>query len=229
MKIIKHKIDSLTKWYHDAIKQKYDYFNQGWGGYYGTYYEFGTGSGNTLIKYLNAMNVFCNKQNILHDKFHIFLFDSFEGLPHSDMEEDNHKEWSKGKFAGSVEHIKSRMDELKINLPNIEFIKGYYSETLNNTLHEKLKLYPPSIVTIDVDYYSSTKTILEYIDKFTITGSLFYFDDIWAFSGNPNYGELKAINEFNNNDSFGYLTPYPVLGLDSNAYIYASKEFEFKS
>jgi hypothetical protein len=223
------KTDPLTEWYYNAINQKYNYFNQGWNGYYGTYYEFGTGGGNTLIKYLNAMNRFCNKQNIPHEKFYTFLFDSFEGLPHSDMEEDNHREWSEGKFAGTVEHIKSRIDSLKFNPVNIEFVKGYYSETLNDSLYDKLKLYPPSIVTVDVDYYSSTKTILEYLDEFIVTGTLFYFDDIWAFSGNPNYGELKAINEFNDNDSFGYLTSYPILGLNSNVYIYASKEFEFKS
>jgi hypothetical protein len=217
----------LEDWFYKALTEKFNYFNRGWGGYYGTYYEFGVGFGDSLTMFIKAMNRFCNNNNILSEKFNIFLFDSFEGLPDSELKEDTHKEWSKGQYAKSIEEIQSIVDGLNIGKSNIEYVKGYYNDTLNPKLYSKLKLTPPSIVNIDVDYYSSTKIILEFLDKFIPSGTLFYFDDVWAFSGNPNYGELKAINEFNKNELSGYFTSYPILGMNTKAYIYSRKEFEF--
>ena len=40
-----------------------------------------------------------------------------------------------------------------------------------------MKEYPPSIIYIDVDMYSSTITILNWIDKITLPGTIIYFDE----------------------------------------------------
>ena len=56
---------------------------------------------------------------------------------------------------------------------------------------------PPSIVNIDVDYYSSTKTVLNWIYPICQDGTIFYFDDIYEYLGNLSKGEYKAIDEFN--------------------------------
>ena len=46
---------------------------------------------------------------------------------------------------------------------NVKFIKDYYENSLTYELRNTLVDNPPSIVNIDVDYYSSAKTVLEWI------------------------------------------------------------------
>ena len=160
----------------------------------------------------------------------IFAFDSFEGLPAPTVKADQHPSWKKGEYAGSIEHVKNKIDNLKLKIkPDITYIKGFYEKTLNNELREKLKRFPPSIITLDVDYYSSTKTILDWLVPLLPSACIFYFDDIWAFAGNPNYGQIKAINEFNADEKNGTLTPYPLIGFPSQTFVYSRPEFEYFS
>ena len=192
---------------------------------FGNYYEFGVGQGNSLIQYVKAASAFCEYYDVSSDKLKIFAFDSFEGLPKSEMNEDKHQLWSTGDFSCSSKDIKEKIKKLKLkNIPDITYIEGFFEKTLNDSLREKLIKNPPSIVTVDVDYYSSTKLLLNYLKPILNSGTIFYFDDIWPFHGNPNYGELKAIKEFNEDDS-GYLTSFPILGMISQSYIYSKKNY----
>ena len=141
------------------------------------------------------------------------------------MNEDKHQLWSTGDFSCSSKDIKEKIKKLKLrNIPDITYIEGFFEKTLNDSLREKLIKNPPSIVTVDVDYYSSTKLLLNYLKPILNSGTIFYFDDIWPFHGNPNYGELKAIKEFNEDDS-GYLTSFPILGMIIQSYIYSKKNY----
>ena len=67
----------------------------------------------------------------------------------------------------------------------VTYTKGYFKQSLTDALIEKLKAFPPSIVTIDVDYYTSTLESLRWLDRFIASGALIYFDDMWAFHGHP--------------------------------------------
>ena len=193
---------------------------------FGTYYEFGVGEGNSLIQYVKAASAFCKYYNVTLDKLKIITFDSFEGLPKSELDEDNNQLWKEGDFSCSQQEIKKKIKNLNMkNIPDITYIEGFFDKTLTNSLKEKMIRTPPAIITIDVDYYSSTKTILNWLRPILLSGTIFYFDDIWPFHGNPNYGELKAIREFNEENE-GYLTPYPILGMISQSYIYSKKNYE---
>lgn len=196
-------------------------------GILGSYYEFGTGSKVvTLCEFLKAANKFYTSHK--SEKLKIFAFDSFEGLPAPAVKADQLLSWKKGEYAGSIEHVKNKIDNLKLKInPDITYIKGVYEKTLDEALREKLKNFPPSIITIDVDYYSSTKTVLDWLVPILPSACIFYFDDIWAFAGNPNYGQIKAINEFNVDKKNGTLTPYPILGYASQTFIYSRPEFEY--
>jgi len=101
--------------------------------------------------------------------------------------------------------------ELDLSRGNVHFIKGFFEDSLTPALASELSAYPPSIVTVDVDFYSSTKSMLKWILPFAPTGFLFYFDDIWLFYGHPEMGPLAAINE-SNQSGIGYLIPYTELG-----------------
>ena len=190
---------------------------------FGNYYEFGVGEGNSLIQYVKAASSFCEYYNLSSDELKIFAFDSFEGLPKSTIEEDSNQMWKEGDFSCSQERIKKKIKNLNVkNIPNITYIEGFFEKTLTDSLKKKMIQMPPAIITIDVDYYSSTKTILNWLKPILPSGTIFYFDDIWPFHGNPNYGELKAINEFNEEDC-GFLTPFPILGMISQSYIFSKK------
>ena len=196
-------------------------------GILGSYYEFGTGSKVvTLSEFLIAADKFYNTYKL--EKLKIFAFDSFEGLPTPAVEADHHPSWKKGEYAGSIEHVKNKIDNLKLKIKlDITYIKGFYEKTLDEALREKLKNFPPSIITLDVDYYSSTKTILDWLVPILPSSCIFYFDDIWAFAGNPNYGQIKSINEFNADKKNGTLTPYPIIGYASQVFLYSKPEFEY--
>lgn len=48
---------------------------------------------------------------------------------------------------------------------------------------------------MDADFHSSTLTAFTWIQPILASGVLFRFDDIWAFYGHPEKGEIKAIND----------------------------------
>ncbi len=218
---------SLEGWYYSALAKQLRHSKIDFAPF-GNYYEFGVGGGRALIFYLSALRSFCNDNKIDSKEFHAFAFDTFEGLPEIEDKIDEHTAWKKGWFAYSIENIK---EKLKINgfdqnKYKVKFTKGEFKKSLTPELQEELKKYPPSIVTIDVDYYTSTKDVLDWLKPILQSGTLFYFDDIWAFHGNPNYGEIKAINEFNEKED-GFFTPFPQLGMAGNIYIYSKEKFEY--
>jgi hypothetical protein len=191
------------------------------------YYEFGVGSGYTLINYVEALKTFCKDTGEDFYNYHIFLFDSFEGLPEKKDFRDSSPTWSKGSFAHDISEIKNLLVKagVDLNRETVHFVKGYYEETLTPTTQERFKEHRPRIVTIDVDYYSSTKTVLDWLEPLLSSGTIFYFDDIWAFHGNPEFGELAAIKDFNGSEK-GYLTPCHIFSggyLSDCCYMYSKK------
>ena len=220
---------SLESWFLSALETQESAGKEGWSSSFGNYYEFGVGCGGTLMKYIRALNVFCRaKRGRDFYKYHIFGFDSFEGLPEKKGLQDGHSMWRKGAFSHSVQKIQEKIHRYGVDLKrdNVHFIKGFFEDTLTPELRNSLKEFTPSIVTVDVDYYSSAKIILEWLRPFLSSGTLFYFDDIWSFHGHPDYGELCAINEFNKIGD-GQLVSYPVLGMASYAYVFSRKELEY--
>jgi len=164
------------------------------------YYEFGTGEGNSLKHFLKSLKAISKQNKIDIKKFNIFLFDSFEGLPEYNDPKNKNPAWSAGKFKGSLDWIKSIINEIEPEvMERTRFIEGFYENTLTADLRKKLNDYPPSLVNIDVDYYKSAKTVIEWIYPICQDGTIFYFDDIFEYLGNLSKGEYKAIEEFNRN------------------------------
>lgn len=195
------------------------------------YYEFGVGWGETLSLFLTALRQASRTAGLKIDESEIFLFDSFEGLPEPKFERDkNSAYWKKRDFANSIEHIKNVVAKKRIDSSAMHFVKGYFEPSLTDKLRNQLMSSPPGIITVDCDYYSSTKTVLEWLGPLLSTGTLFYFDDIWNFGGNPHYGENGAINEFNAEHKYGFLTPltlFPLDGPSGRVFIYSKNEYEY--
>lgn len=223
---------TLRGWFLAALELQDYEAKTGWSSP-GNYYEFGVGWGGTLMEYIRALNFFCRVSKKNFYKHKIFGFDSFEGLPEKKGVQDGHPAYGKGFFSHSSDEIGALIRRYGVDLKygNIKFIKGFFEDSLTSELRDKLKRWPPSIVTVDCVYYSSTKTVLEWLRPILPSGALFCFDDVWDFHGNPDYGELRAINEFNSRCD-GQLVPFSALGLTGgttgSTYIFSRKIFEYE-
>jgi hypothetical protein len=182
------------------------------------YYEFGTGSGNTLQRAISVLKGFPESR--------IVLFDSFQGLPATDNPKDKSRDWNKGAFAYPEHYIQQLIENSGVSMHRVRFVKGFFEHSLTPALAASLGDVPPSFVTVDVDYYSSTKTVLEFLRPMLWSGSTFYFDDLWSFDGHPEYGQLCAVNEFNGAPTArGQLVPNPVF--QNRIYTYYNRDYEF--
>ena len=172
----------------------------------GNFYEFGTFKGSSLILMGNLKRLYTLYFPELKN-FELYSFDSFEGLP-INKSDHNDPVWLEGEFYGSLNEVKKNM---KSNSLKANYIKGYYEHSLTEQLAKKMSKFPPSIIHIDVDLYSSTLTVLKWLDKFALPMSLYIFDDIWAVGNHPDLGEQKAINEYNSlKDARGFLIESPL-------------------
>lgn len=156
-------------------------------------YEFGVYTGGTLRDISNKLDMY----NISPRK--IWGFDSFEGLPKETegmLLEGMH--WNEGAFSASdalgvwdwetLENILIN----KINKKNVELIKGFYHDTLNNDLFIKKDFKPAMFINIDVDLYRSTIDVLKWMfsNKLVKTGTVIRYDDVSYIP--EDQGELKA-------------------------------------
>lgn len=114
--------------------------------------EFGTWEGDGLILFDMAIDKKTNKK--------LIGIDSFEGLPESSTI------WSKGTFSNnSRERVHNILKSNLKNFSNFELIQGWFDEPkVANDLYEKIN--DISIVHLDADLGSSTKTALQILERY---------------------------------------------------------------
>jgi len=100
-------------------------------------------------------------------------------------------------------------------------VEGFYENSLTDALRVELEAIKPSLIMMDSDLYSSTRTVLEWLRPLLRDGTIFMFDDIWAYQGHPNFGELRAIREFNEKKE-GLLVPHYYGGATQQVYLYTT-------
>jgi hypothetical protein len=218
------RADSLSTWFLRALRHQH---HQRYGPE-GNYYEFGVGKGRSMSRFLRALKVFCDAEDLDPYGYSLFVFDSFEGMPPKSSPRDEHPRFREGLLSFSLAETKARMNrQIDLGRGNVRFIQGFFADSLTSELASELAAHPPAIVTVDVDYYSSTKSVLEWLLPFTPTGCLFYFDDIWLFYGHPQMGQVAAINELNCG-ALGHLIPYPELGttVGGRSFVFARSQLE---
>lgn len=181
------------------------------------YWEFGTGSGNTLQRAIPMLK--------RYPTAHVVLFDSFKGLPPPKGEHDAHVTWESGDFAFPRSYIEGVLQKNRLPLSRVRFVEGFFEESLTQELAASLQETPPSFVTLDLDYYSSTKAALDFLAPLMSSGCGVFFDDLWSFDGHPEYGQLRALNEFNSSNRRGQLVPNTIF--NDRIYSYFNSEYEF--
>ena len=159
-----------------------------------TYFEFGCHSGRTFSAAINHSNY------LKLSNMQFFAFDSFQGLP--DTEISNDGIFKKGEYATSLSDFKNIIkSNTGFILADNNIIKGFYSDSLTYDLQNKLPKI--GVVHIDVDLYSSTIEVLQFIKPLIDIGTVILFDDWYCFTPGQNKGENKAFNEFlENNKNF---------------------------
>jgi len=192
--------------YKKMLKKKYNIS-------FGDYLEFGVYKGDGTVAFVKALKKFKNE----FKNTELFLFDSFTGLPEKVSFKDDLDIWHKGLFdVGGKEKFKAIIKKKGLPLEKIKIIDGFFNESLKS-LNLDLK---PGIINIDCDYYSSAKTVLNFLNDKMVAGTLIYFDDLNSFFNNPNKGVLSAILEFNKNNTNVGLAECPFFSSKYNNRIY---------
>lgn len=223
-------VDSLRSWFSAALVYQYGHASEGTSPA-GAYYEFGVGWGGTLCKYLKALTGFARDYDADVSDYQVYGFVSFEGLPPPTSEADRHPLWHAGDFAHSEAEVYRATARTGFGSgdPRIHLVRGWFESTLVEGSQAAYAGHPPALVTVDTDYYLSTRAVLNWLRPMLRSGALFYFDDFWSFAGNPRYGQPKAIAEFNREDQ-GQLVPFPVLGqgpTHGKTFIFAARTYEY--
>lgn len=114
---------------------------------------------------------------------HVYLFDTFEGMPDSKPEVDNHK---KGEFGDtSLESVK----KLLKGFDNFSIYKGVFPQDTGHVLPDQIF----SLVHLDCDIYDSVKNSLEFFYPKMVPGGVIILDDY----NEPNCpGAKLATDEF---------------------------------
>ena len=151
------------------------------------FFEFGCHSGRTFSAAVNAARYL----NMTDAQF--YAFDSFEGLPTTNPQEDGI--FQTGSFCTSQsDFVKIVKQKTGLGLDADHIIKGFYSDSLTTELQKRMPKV--GIVHIDVDLYSSTIQVLEFIRPLMVLGTVLVFDDWYAFPPGANKGEMRAVKEF---------------------------------
>ena len=171
----------------------------------GCYLQFGAGLP-SVISFYDGVKLFDKNLN-----YNMYIFDTFTGPPmnydindKSSVSIKNDIEYSKLWNYGGVDKFKKNLSNAspvtgsKVDLNFVTLVPGAIQETTKNFIipnNEDI-----GIVNIDLGSksYDSVLSVLEFLKPHLKNYTLFFFDDIHSYAGNPHVGALGALNAFNN-------------------------------
>jgi hypothetical protein len=157
----------------------------------GDYFEFGLWRGKTFI-YAHQM-----RQRYRCDEMRLWGFDSFQGLPQIDEDDEGPENvWQTGQFTCSEREFRAILRRAGVPEQSYRLVPGYYRDSLNSDLRQQFSGASAAIVYIDCDLYLSTRQVLDFVAPLLVNGSIVCFDDYYNYKGNPEQGEQKALAEF---------------------------------
>lgn len=155
--------------------------------------EFGVAKG---IGFRCLLNVAENIRKFMDLEVDVIGFDKRDGLPDPKGYRDHPEIWVRGQFC--MAPVFESLDS---------YVRKHQGSLIIGDVADSLQQFQiPSealaFISVDVDYYSSTKPILDWLstlsEKEILPASVVYFDDVitsWTFSSWA--GEELAIREFN--------------------------------
>ncbi|WP_033958999.1 hypothetical protein [Psychroserpens jangbogonensis] len=156
-----------------------------------TIIEFGVANGAGLMNLIAIANKVTKETGV---KIHIYGFDTGEGMPEPIDYRDHPEYYNTGDFPMNKDLLEEKIKG------KATIIYGPIKEKVSHFITNISKNAPIGFVSIDVDYYSSTKEVLELL-KAEATCFLpltyVYLDDIFMSHHNEKCGEMLAVSEFN--------------------------------
>jgi hypothetical protein len=156
-----------------------------------TVIEFGVAAGAGL---LNICHVAKRVTALTGVDFKIVGFDTGRGMPPPESYRDHPDLYSQGDFPMNFEALNQRLPA------NASLIIGDIRTTLQTFLQQSTSESPIAFVSIDVDYYSSTRDAFLVFDGDSasyLPRVQIYLDDLEDMAHNSWCGELLAVGEFN--------------------------------
>jgi O-methyltransferase len=155
-------------------------------GVVGDYAEFGVWMGRTFIEAWRVAAKYTVPRRF-------FAFDSFEGLPELDPD-DQGGSFKAGQFKHSRAEFEARLRRARMPPSVTRIVEGRFEQTL---LHpERIGLDHVAVAWVDCDLYASTVPVLDYLTPRLRQGSVLIFDDWFTFRASPEHGEMRACTEW---------------------------------
>jgi hypothetical protein len=158
--------------------------------------EFGVATGDGLLNMVQLADLVRAE---LHIEIRVVGLDTGEGLPTIDGYKDHPELWSVDDFA-----MTNKDDLLRKTKGRAELIFGDIKNTVDGFVASLDESAPLGFISIDVDIYSGAKSALRSLlgkPELYCPAVSIYCDDVQFFFANRWCGELRAIEEFNDENS----------------------------
>jgi O-methyltransferase len=117
---------------------------------------------------------------------HVWLYDSFSGMPMASEFDDESAHAIVGKNLGSIPTTKKILQPLGVQPHLVTIVPGWYEETLASAPRP-----PVALLHVDCDFYESVRLVLETFYPSVTPGGFVVIDDYGAFPGCR-----RAVDEF---------------------------------
>lgn len=191
----------------------------GFNGIKGDYAEFGSHGGTTFALAHSEVTRWKQKRML-------WAFDSFQGLPDQQQAEDYHPGWKKGKMSTSVDRFAELCRQRNIPENEYRIVQGFYEDSLGGKAPDDPNLpHDIALAYIDCDLYSSTKTVLEFLQPRLKNGMIIAFDDYFCFSDRTISGERKAMLDTFTDEFQFRLEPYVQYGWHGMSFVVEDRSY----
>lgn len=181
---VNRQIEGYAAFFYDS------FVNLNVNGISGDYVEFGSWGANTLNLAHRAMVASGRTR-------HAWAFDSFEGLPDAQDDRDHHPGWQPGSDLGQggVEKFHEACADHGIPRDAYTAVAGYYDATLP-PLGTSEAPADIALAYVDCNMYSSTLSVLEFLEPRLKHGMILAFDDYFCWSATQVSAERSAFLQF---------------------------------
>ena len=200
----------------------------------GDYLEFGVYDGGSIIQAQHEMEEAFREQMTegggrtreaaneireIWSKMRFFAFDSFQGLPEIEGIDAKGSDFEEGTWSYNEEGFRRNLSKSGFTMSSLVTVPGWFEETCNEQTKLEHNMKKAAVVHIDCDLYSSTKTVLTFIESLLVDGTVIIFDDWYNFKGNPNLGEQRAFAEWSEDMTDWAFVQYQKEGPWRNSFI----------
>ncbi len=121
-------------------------------------------------------------------------FDSFQGMPPATERVDEGL-LQPGDLSASLEEVQKALSAAGVDLSRVDLVPGFFEDSLP-AYKERIISSGIAIANVDCDFYSSARTVLQFLGDTLVEGGIIVFDDWFLFGGHPDRGEQKAFHEW---------------------------------